>query len=741
MPNDANFCADGLIWPDRTPHPALYELKFLARPVTVESRGSGRFRIRNRRDFVDLSDLRGEWEVTVEGDVVRRGRLPPLRVPPGGALDVRARPAGPDLPGEGFVTFRFFLRRATEWAPAGHEVAWQQLPLSAAPARRAERLSRARPAEAGTQIVLEAGGTRAVLDHETGPLAELGAGRPERAPCRTAAAALARGDRQRRPPAAAGTEPAACSARWLALGSTASSGGSTRCAWRASRVDVAHVASGRGRWDDVRHRQSYRLLAADGLLVENEVRVGPDLRDLPRVGVVLVLVPGLEQLEWFGRGPWDDYQDRRASTVVATFRDTVTSQYVPYILPQEHGNHSDVRRLALTDAAGFGLEVLGRPLLGFTASHFTAADLFAAAHTCDLEPRSDVILSLDHAQRGSVRRAAGPTRIHAIALPQRATGSPTCSVREPDGERTAAPGDGRTTIVRPPRPVLRRYSAATAPAIASARSASLSTSTDPPKPPPSRRAPWAPAPSASLDEQVELGDRHLVVVAKAHVALAEEPARRGEVVALECGREPPHALVLRDDVPQPAAGDLVEAVESRGVDLGRARDAHQAECVLELGPALRIGRVLEAALDAGVGDQQAGALRHRDETVSEGRAVEHDRRPVPPEEAGGLVEDPARDSDRAQLCALAGEGELEGSSSNPAAAHSASATATSSGGGGREARPGRQVRRELPGDADRRPPEQRRARPRPPAHSGPIRQRAGRRRRRRRSEHPRSRST
>ncbi len=174
------------------------------------------------------------------------------------------------------------------------------------------------------------------------------------------------------------------------------------------RVDVAHVASGRGRWDDVLHRQSYRLLAAGGLLVENEVRVGPDLRDLPRVGVVLVLVPGLEQLEWLGRGPWDDYQDRRASTVVATFRDTVEGQYVPYILPQEHGNHSDVRRLSLTDAAGFGLEVLGRPLLGFTASHFTAADLFAAAHTCDLEPRSDVILSLDHAQRGLGSAACGP---------------------------------------------------------------------------------------------------------------------------------------------------------------------------------------------------------------------------------------------------------------------------------------------------------------------------------------------
>jgi beta-galactosidase len=144
--------------------------------------------------------------------------------------------------------------------------------------------------------------------------------------------------------------------------------------------------------------------------------VGEDLRDLPRVGVVLVLAPGLDRLEWFGRGPWDDYPDRRASTVVATFRDTVEGQYVPYILPQEHGHHSDARRVSLTDTEGSGLEVLGLPTIGFTASHFTAADLYAASHTCDLEPRREVVLSLDHAQRGLGTSACGPDTLPRYRL-------------------------------------------------------------------------------------------------------------------------------------------------------------------------------------------------------------------------------------------------------------------------------------------------------------------------------------
>ena len=166
--------------------------------------------------------------------------------------------------------------------------------------------------------------------------------------------------------------------------------------------------SGRGRWDDAVHRQRYRLLDTGGLLVENDVRFGPDLRDLPRVGVVLLLTPGLERLEWFGRGPWEDYPDRLASTVVATYRSTVGDEYVPYILPQEHGRHGDVRRLSLTNGKGLGLAVEGRPLISFTASHFTAADLYAARHTCDLEPRQEIVLSLDHAQRGLGTSACGP---------------------------------------------------------------------------------------------------------------------------------------------------------------------------------------------------------------------------------------------------------------------------------------------------------------------------------------------
>jgi beta-galactosidase len=195
--------------------------------------------------------------------------------------------------------------------------------------------------------------------------------------------------------------------RWLELGLDRIEQRLDDVRARDGGIEIVRRASGRGRWDDAVHKQRF-LLTTAGLLVENEVRLGAGLRDLPRIGVVLLLLPELERLEWFGLGPWESYPDRMASATVGRFVSTATDQYVPYILPQEHGHRSNARRLALTDAQGFGLEVEGRPAIGFSASHFTADDLYTARHTCDLHPRPEVVLSLDHAQRGLGTASCGP---------------------------------------------------------------------------------------------------------------------------------------------------------------------------------------------------------------------------------------------------------------------------------------------------------------------------------------------
>ena len=181
-------------------------------------------------------------------------------------------------------------------------------------------------------------------------------------------------------------------------------------------VEVVHRASGREQWSDFQHVHRYSLLPSGELQVENKVRLGKGIADIPRVGVNLALIPGLEQLEWFGRGPWENYWDRKASAMVGLYRSTVTEQYVPYIMPQEHGHRADVRWLSLTDMQGHGVSIVGSPTLEFSASHLTADDLYNARHTIDLQPRAEVILNLDHAQRGLGTGSCGPDTLEQYRL-------------------------------------------------------------------------------------------------------------------------------------------------------------------------------------------------------------------------------------------------------------------------------------------------------------------------------------
>jgi beta-galactosidase len=181
-------------------------------------------------------------------------------------------------------------------------------------------------------------------------------------------------------------------------------------------VEVVQRASGREDWNDFLYTARYALLGNGELHVENVVALGKDMLDIPRVGVELSLVPGLEQLEYFGRGPLENYSDRKISAMVGRYQNTVDGEYVPYIMPQEHGHHTDVRWLTLTNEQGHGLEVTGDDLFEFNVSHFTTSDLYAGRHTTDLHPCPEVILSLDAAQRGLGTASCGPDTLPQYQL-------------------------------------------------------------------------------------------------------------------------------------------------------------------------------------------------------------------------------------------------------------------------------------------------------------------------------------
>jgi beta-galactosidase len=418
QPNDANFVTDGIVWPDRTPHPGLYEFKYLAAPLKVEAVDArvGKVRITSRQYFTPLDWLVGEWELVVDGEPMRQGKLPALNIGPGESIAVDLD-LGELPPGESFLNFYFYQRKNTLWAAAGHEVAWAQLPVVGAMlAENQTDHAKTVASEDEKQIVLEAGGVKAVFDKESGRLVWYGAQEN----------LLSEGPRLN--VWRAGTDndgiklmlgPGKPLYTWLELKLDQIQQrlvGISLVKGKRNAVEAVHCASGREQWDDFTHTHSYILLPSGELRVENRVSLGNGLSDIPRVGVTMALRPELENLAWYGRGPWENYADRKASALVGLYGGTVSEQYVPYIMPQEHGHKTDVRWLRLSGASGLGLTVRGKPVLEFNASHFSDQDLFDWTHTYEVKPRPEVILNIDAAMRGLGTGSCGPDTLQQYCL-------------------------------------------------------------------------------------------------------------------------------------------------------------------------------------------------------------------------------------------------------------------------------------------------------------------------------------
>jgi len=391
-PNDGNFVLDGVVFPDGTPKPAMWEHRALAAPVRLHGSpdevAAGRLEIENRAAVRDLSWLRATWEHTLEGERVGGGELPLPAIRPGerSALTIPGfrPPAGP---GERWLTVRFTLAEDAPWAPTGFEVAALQLPAGG---RRAAEQAQA-----------DAAGRSPVGDD--GEIAHPLLAAP----------------------------PRLC--LWRAPTDNDRIGGLART-WESWGVDrLERIVDGMDRAADgsaivraryrtaagheIPHTTRVTRLADGGIRVEEEAAVPVELNDLARVGTVFEVVPGHEDLEWFGRGPHETYPDRKRSGLVGRWRTTVTDAATRYERPQENGGRSDVRWLALRDREGHGVRLVLDPAAQVSATHFRAADLAGARHIGEVPVRAETIVHVDAAHRGLGTASCGPDTLPAYLVP------------------------------------------------------------------------------------------------------------------------------------------------------------------------------------------------------------------------------------------------------------------------------------------------------------------------------------
>ncbi|MEO1497373.1 MAG: glycoside hydrolase family 2 TIM barrel-domain containing protein [Planctomycetota bacterium] len=391
-PNDANFCFNGLVQADRSPNPSLMEVKKVYQRIETAHAGgrSNSVTVTNRHDFRSLQGVRLRWEVLADGAVRIEGveDLPAIAAGDSADISLGFPPEMTGPPAEAVLTLRFVLAEETPWVPAGHEIAWTQhvLTQKAVPAIAELPLDAVSESDAG--LTLAAGVVMAKVDGETGLLTSFVGedGELLAAPLTSNYwRAPTDNDRGNNMPRRQGVWRGAAASR--------------------SNISVKHtngVVTVTAELLDGQAQETltYALMNGGRLRVSHRIERDEALPDLVRVGMTARVPMAMTDAAWYGFGPHETYPDRKASGLLAVHRAKSDALIHDYLRPQENGNRSDARWLALVDDAGAGLMVTGSPRFDFSVWPYTTAMLEPATHPHRIGRADTLTLQIDHRQMG-----------------------------------------------------------------------------------------------------------------------------------------------------------------------------------------------------------------------------------------------------------------------------------------------------------------------------------------------------
>jgi beta-galactosidase len=389
--HDGAFIADGVVFPDRTPKPVMYEHREIAAPVRLSVEGEGTWRVlrvHNRQHFRDLSWLAAEWEFAAAdgGTWTVPAQLPDV---PAGGSAVIDRPEVRHGAGEIWLTLRVTTAADEPWAPRGTEVCFPQV--------------RWYEADEGEPVV----GADDTQGHVPPP--------------RTDDEGLLLHPLLAAPPALglwrAPTDNdvlGGMAERWRAWGLDRPARETVSVEREGPMVRVrSRLLTGAGA---VEHEQTFTALV-DGRILVEEIAVLPEgLTDVARVGTVFETTQGFDRLAWYGQGPWESYPDRAVGAPVGHHSAAVDDLFTPYLRPQESGGRHGVRHFTLSGAEHELSVRLDGPRQ-VSVNRYRAEDLAAVAHHDELVPRPGCVVHIDAAHRGLGTASCGPDTSPSYLVP------------------------------------------------------------------------------------------------------------------------------------------------------------------------------------------------------------------------------------------------------------------------------------------------------------------------------------
>jgi beta-galactosidase len=414
VPSSSNFCINGLVNPDRQPHPALEEVKKVYqyiqfKPVNLTK---GKIAIKNKYAFLNADAFNFYWEIKGEGDTIRTGMLADVSLRPGETSYYSVDVDFDTQPGvEYFLNLYARLKEKTAILPAGTQLAKEQFKLPVFKKCDPEKSSMAKVnyifQKEDSTAIFSGDNFEIRFDINTGEMTSY--------------------QYKEKELLLKGLQPSF----WRAPTDNDFGNGLPERSgiWRNTkryRILVDYEVKDRLlTFDYLLNDYLYRPIGnsivkyeinRDGSVVVTNYfeKAEAELPEIPRMGMTLIMPGEFDQMKWLGRGPQETYRDRKTSAFVDLYSGSVTDQYYAYIRPQENGNKTDVRWMSITNEAGEGLMFVGKQLLEVSAHHNLLEDFESPTtkdgkkidipeyhrHTTDIKPRDLTSVDVDMMQMG-----------------------------------------------------------------------------------------------------------------------------------------------------------------------------------------------------------------------------------------------------------------------------------------------------------------------------------------------------
>ncbi|MCB9249456.1 MAG: DUF4981 domain-containing protein [Ignavibacteriales bacterium] len=403
-PNDGNFCANGIISADRELQPEIWEVKkqyqnIRLKAVDIEN---GKIEIKNQYLFTNLNSFNNSWDLMADDSLIASGTIQDIDIKPLSNKVVEIKYSiDPTKEGvEYWLNVHFQLKETTKWADKGHEIAFEQFRIPNVKNVVKFIDPKLFPAisliENGNALEINGKSINLTFNKKNGELTSYKFKEIElikNAPTPNFWRAETDNDR--------GTwhmEKVASIWKDVSISRELQSFNHEIISENEVKIKVSYSL----KTDPIStYNITYTIYGTGDIILENEFNPGDEkLPLIPSLGLMMNIPQEFENINWYGRGPGENYIDRKYGYPIGVYNDKVKNFWESYIKPQEMGNRTDVRWATFTNEEGTGLLLIGNPTMEINALHATPFDLDGPRHPSEVKKENDIVIRMNYKQMG-----------------------------------------------------------------------------------------------------------------------------------------------------------------------------------------------------------------------------------------------------------------------------------------------------------------------------------------------------